>query len=128
MLVIDASAAAALLFSEPAADAVAVRLGDAPLAAPSLLRHELANVCAKKVRRYPDQRAGLREAVRLLPRLGIEEVQVPADEMVGLAEDSGMTAYDAGYLWLARHLDAPLITLDGDLARAAGRLGFPASF
>ena len=127
VLVVDASAAAALLFGEPDADAVAARLEGGKCAAPSLLRYELANVCAKKVRRYPRQRAGLREALRLLPQLGIDEVQVPTDGMAGLAAESGVTAYDAAYLWLARHLGAPLITLDRRLVTAAGHLGLPTS-
>ncbi len=36
--------------------------------------------------------------------------------MVDLALESGLSAYDASYLWLALHLDAELITLDGRLA------------
>jgi predicted nucleic acid-binding protein len=32
---------------------------------------------------------------------------------------TGLTAYDAAYLWLARHLDAELVTLDTELQRAA---------
>jgi predicted nucleic acid-binding protein len=39
-------------------------------------------------------------------------------EVVDLASATGLTAYDASYLWLARHLGAPLVTLDSRLARA----------
>ena len=123
MVVMDASAAGALLFGEPDADAVAARLEGERCVAPSLLRYELASVYAKKVSRYTGQRSALREALRLLPRLGIDEVRVPTDGMAELAVESGLTAYDAAYLWLARHLDAPLITLDRRLARAAEDLG-----
>jgi predicted nucleic acid-binding protein len=35
-----------------------------------------------------------------------------------LAETTGLTAYDAAYLWLARHLGAGLVTLDCKLAAA----------
>jgi len=44
VLVVDASAIAALLFVEPEADAVAERLREADLSAPQLLAYELANV------------------------------------------------------------------------------------
>lgn len=48
-----------------------------------------------------------------------------------LAVATGLTPYDASYLWLARRLGLPLVTLDQTLARAAdavGRaLGRPAS-
>ena len=32
---------------------------------------------------------------------------------------TGLTAYDATYLWLAKHLDAELVTLDGELGNAS---------
>ena len=40
-------------------------------------------------------------------------------EIPGLAQAHGLTVYDAAYLELALRLDAPLATLDQDLARAA---------
>jgi predicted nucleic acid-binding protein len=126
VVVVDASAVASLLFGEPDADAVAARLEGDRYAAPSLLRYELASVYTKKLRRNPGQRARLREALRLLPRLGIDEVQVPTDGMAELVEESGLTAYDAAYLWLALHLGAPLLTLDRRLTGAAEDLGLGA--
>jgi hypothetical protein len=36
-----------------------------------------------------------------------------------LAAESGLTAYDASYLWLARTRDAELVTLDVALGRLA---------
>jgi predicted nucleic acid-binding protein len=38
---------------------------------------------------------------------------------VDLAEATGLTAYDASYLWLARTLNAELVTLDRKLAAAS---------
>lgn len=120
MIVADASTVAALLFGEPDAEEVVAALDGKSLAAPTLLRYEVANVCVRKARRYPGRRDGLLRALGLLPRLGIEEVQVPAAEAVELAEDAGLTAYDAAYLWLARRLDTELFTLDRELAAATG--------
>jgi predicted nucleic acid-binding protein len=117
--VVDASAAAALLFAEPDADAVAARLGDARLVAPALFRFELANVCLLKCRRYPEQSPALIEAFRSHVGLGVEESAVDYDAAVELALATGLTAYDASYLWLSRSLGAELITLDLPLARAA---------
>jgi predicted nucleic acid-binding protein len=116
--VVDASAAAALLFGEPEAEAIAGRLGDARLVAPRLLAFELANVCLVKCRRHPDQREALLAGHRLLSRLGVEEIEVDHDVVVRLALETGLTAYDASYLWLARHLVAELVTLDKALDRA----------
>ena len=115
---IDASALAALLFGEPEAEDVAAQLDAARLVAPALLGFEVANVCLVESRRHPDQAAALRAAFRLRARLGVEEVAVDQDEVLELAAATGLTAYDASYLWLSRRLGAELVTLDRRLARA----------
>ncbi len=117
--VVDASALAALLFGEPEAEDVAGRLGGARLVAPALLGFELANVCLIKSRRHPEQQAALMAALRLRGRLGVEPVAVDHDGTVQLAVATGLTAYDASYLWLSRQLGAELVTLDRQLAKAA---------
>lgn len=120
--VVDASAVAALLFGEPEAEAIAARLADARLVAPSLLRFELANVCLIKSRRHPDQQPTLMAAFRLRKRLAVKEVAVDHDSILEMVSTTGMTAYDASYLWLARKLGAELVTLDKQLAKAEAAL------
>lgn len=117
--VVDASALAAVLFGEPEAQAVAERLGDARLVAPALLGFELANVCLIKSRRHPEQQPALVAAFRLRGRLAVEQVAVDHDAAVELAAATGLTAYDASYLWLSEQLGAELVTLDRQLAKAA---------
>lgn len=116
--VVDASALAALLFGEPEGEVVAARLADARLVAPALLGYELANVCLIKGRRRPGQGPALAAAFALRGRLGVEDAAVDHDGVLGLAAATGLTAYDASYLWLARRLGAELVTLDQALARA----------
>lgn len=116
--VVDASALAALLFGEPEAEAIAARLTGARLAAPSLLEYELANVCLTKIRRQPGQRETLRAAFGLAHRLNVETVAVDQASVLDLAEATGLTAYDASYLWLARSLSGELVTLDRRFAAA----------
>jgi predicted nucleic acid-binding protein len=117
--VVDASALAALLFAEPQAEAIAGRLEGARLAAPSLLGFELANVCLTKIRRQPSQRDALLAAFRLAHRLRVETVTVDHTATVDLADATGLTAYDASYLWLAQALKAELVTPDQKLAAAS---------
>lgn len=80
---------------------------------------------------------GLRLAVRrrrletgdppqVLARIRQQPIQVDMETAVRgwheiplLADSYGLTTYDAAYLELAMRLDAPLATLDQDLARAA---------
>jgi predicted nucleic acid-binding protein len=117
--VVDASALAALLFAEPEAENIAKRLEEARLAAPSLIDFELANVCVTKMRRQPSRRDAIRAAFDLANRLRVETIAVDHAAIVDLAEATGLTAYDASYLWLARALGAELVTLDRKLAGAS---------
>ena len=117
--VIDASAFAAILFSEPEAREVAERLGGSALVAPALLPFEVASVCLKKIRRHPEMRQQLLDAYARRGRIGVEEVEVTLDDVVTLAEQTKLTCYDAAYLWLATRLKADLVTLDKRLGGAA---------
>jgi predicted nucleic acid-binding protein len=116
--VVDASALAAILFGEPDADAVTDRLRDARLSAPILIEFELANVCLLKCKRHPEQKQALVQAFRLRDGFDIDHVEVDCDGALRLASETGLTAYDASYLWLARTLGAELVTLDRQLIRA----------
>ena len=116
--VVDASALGALLFDEPDGAAIAERLRDARLIAPALLPFEVASVCLKKMRRHPDQRDGLMVAFGMLDRMEIGVVEVDHGEALVLAERTGLTAYDASYLWLARRTGSELVTLDRQLEAA----------
>jgi len=124
-MVIDASAVAALLFIEPECDAIAARVAGARLSAPTLLGFEIANVTLTKLKRHPNlaDRIAARDRVAalfgLFDQMGIELMPVVHPEVVALAERTGLSAYDASYLWLARHLGAELVTLDRRLAAAA---------
>ena len=116
--VVDASAVAALIFDEPAGDWVADQIRGFDLVAPTLLPFEIANVCLVKMRRQPASREALLTALRL-PGLPIETIVVDPFGAIDLAEATGLTVYDASYLWLARALGLELVTLDRELARAA---------
>ena len=117
--VADASILAALLFGEPGGEGIVARLGDARLVAPNLLSFELANACFANSRRHPAQAAALATAFALRRRLAVEESEVDHDDAVALAARTGLTAYDVSYLWLARQLQAELVTLDAKLGRVA---------
>ena len=53
-----------------------------------------------------------------VPFLRIRRVNVSIDAVSALALQTGLSGYDAAYLWLARSLDVELVTLDRKLARA----------
>jgi predicted nucleic acid-binding protein len=116
--VVDASALAAVMFAEPDAAQVVALLGHDDLVAPSLLWHEVANVCIKKIRAHPTERDRILAALRMAANLEIHLLEVDHGGVVELADESGLTAYDAAYLWMAHHLGARLVTLDRRLADA----------
>jgi predicted nucleic acid-binding protein len=120
--VVDASALGALVFGEAKAEEIARTLGDSPMAAPALIWFEMASICLRKIKAHPAQREQILRAFMMAGKLAIEIVEVDHRGVVNLADETGLTTYDASYLWLARHLKGELITLDGKMQRAAKSL------
>lgn len=119
--VVDASALAALAFHEPSADEVASRLDGREAHAPWLLRFEMANVALQLCRRRPSQSSAVLDALAtaLGPDCGIEWHDIDPIDVVHMSKTTGLTAYDAAYLWLAGRLGAELVTLDRKLIAAS---------
>jgi predicted nucleic acid-binding protein len=120
-VVVDASALAALVFHEPDAEAVAKRLERASIAAPTLLKFELANVAWKKTRRSSPTEAAtvlqnFGDALDLGRRIAFHDVDHV--DVVLIARATGLSTYDASYVWLAGWLGAELVTLDQRLEAA----------
>lgn len=116
--VVDASAVVALLFNELTRETVVERLRGALLHAPGLLEFEVANACLQKMVASPDERQALLEAFSLLDTLSIALERINIAEAITLAKKTKLSLYDASYLWLARALNAELVTLDDKLSRA----------
>jgi predicted nucleic acid-binding protein len=74
--VVDASAIGALLFGEPEGEAIVAELTGHTLVGPALLGIEIANICLKKMRRYPEQRQALRAASDLFAAMEIDMMEV----------------------------------------------------
>lgn len=125
VLVVDASAIVALLFNEAEGPRIATSIHGQRLATASIFGFELANVCLTKSRRQPERRDAIWEAYALRAQLAIEECPVDHAEVLALAEATRLTHYDASYLWLARRLAAPLITLDKALLALTPPPAFP---
>lgn len=92
------------------------------LAALALLPYEVANVAAAKLRRRLVREAHAEAAIALLGRLEVTLYQVAAPKLLQVAGRTGLTAYDAAYLSVARALRADLVTLDVKLGRAFRRM------
>jgi predicted nucleic acid-binding protein len=121
VIVVDNSVlVAALVDNGPTGKACAGRLSGQTLAAPSLIDIEAANAIRGLLLGKKIVSADAHRALRLLPTLPIRRVH-HGDLLPRVWELRGnFTAYDAAYIALAEHLDAPLITGDSKLQRGSG--------
>ena len=117
-VVADCSVLAAMLFAEAQADEAMALLAQKAVHAPSLLPYELASAGLKKHRAGATQ-AEVDTALTTFAELRIELHPAPAAALSALAARYKLSVYDAAYLWLAADLQAPLLTFDQRLARAA---------
>ena len=123
-IVIDASAAIAILRRESSAEAImeAIRAsarGERRLV-PDGFWLEIVNVLIRRHGQSSDEAV---EALRELDELGLESVRLDRALLLvalDLAARHHLSAYDAAYLALAEVEDVRLLTLDTELAAAAG--------
>jgi predicted nucleic acid-binding protein len=121
-VVVDASAVAAIVFGEAGAERIQQELAGQTLYAPRLIDYELANVAWKKLRRTPAAAVDILDMLAGVDRLNLTHSHPDMVQVLALAVATGLTPYDASYLWLCQTLGLPLITLDRALARAAAAL------
>lgn len=119
-MVADCSLVCAILFDEPERSTALQWLAGRSLHAPELLAHEVANVALKKRQRGWPADAVL-SALSDFQQLPIDLHATDLPGQFVLAEQHGLSACDAAYLWLASALKAPLATFDRKLGEAAQR-------
>ena len=119
--VVDASALGAMIFGEPEAQKVADMLEGSLLIGPALLPFELASICLKKIKAHPAKKNLIMKAFEASEQLAIEYIDVDHPQVIALAEEAGLTTYDAAYLWLAKKTGGRLVTLDAKLRKATER-------
>ena len=129
-IVIDASAAIALIRREPAWPALAEVLRASAregvrLLAPEAFWLEIVNVLVRRHRLPPSE---VVEALREMDDLDIDSVRIDRPLLlvtIDLQARFGLSAYDAAYLAVAESEDARLLTLDRQLTRVAGSRAMP---
>ncbi len=124
-LVVDASLIIAAVMPDEdseIASTVLDRIANEGAVAPGIFTWEVANVLSIAIRR---KRLSYQDAEDILEDLADLDIVCEATEagrvraeVFGLSQRHALSVYDAGYLELARRLNAPLATLDRQLARA----------
>ncbi len=117
--VVDASVIAAWCFREPRAAEAMEIMRDCELHAPLLLAYELTSIARRKTIAYPEKTAVLEKALRAALALPLRWEEVDHPSVLRMALNTGLTTYDACYLYLGHKLTLPLATFDQQLARAA---------
>ena len=129
-VVVDASVALAWCFPDEAsdyADAVLVALEGRTILVPTIWGLEIANAVLAGERGKRLRQPEIRRFTTLLEGLSlVQDVQPVCDHVsnvLPLAREYGLSAYDAAYLELAIRHGAPIATLDGKLRKAAQKAG-----
>lgn len=122
MVVLDASVVVSLLVNdEPRAGRIRARLkGEESFHAPHLLDVEVLSALRQLAHRQEITASQANLALTLLPQVRLTLYPHLAFRERIWALRYAMTAYDAAYVALAEALNAPLLTLDGKLAKAPG--------
>ncbi len=127
MVVLDASIAAAWIFDDeedPRADEALIRVESGHAVVPQIWKFEIHNSLLFAMRRGRIDPYEIGPRLRVLAELPIDTDHSPDfDIAFALAREYGMTFYDAVYLELAVRREAPIATLDQELARAAASEG-----
>ena len=122
--VVDASVLAVVFFRERRRYQEAVRLtAGSDLFEPTLVNYEMANIARNKIVNFPQQREAILESLQGFLNLNVHWVDVDYLRVVDLAATTGLTTYDASYLYVARERNIPLITFDAELQRVARNWG-----
>jgi predicted nucleic acid-binding protein len=129
-VVVDASVALAWCFPDEAsnyADGVLVALEGRAILVPAVWGLEIANAVLNGERSKRLRQPEIRRFTMLLDNLSVVQDMQPVGEHVGnvlpLAREYSLSAYDAAYLELSIRHGVPLATLDGKLHKAAQRAG-----
>ena len=122
--VVDASICAAIYFREPHYREASRLTYGVDLFAPTLLNYEMASAATGKIAENLRFRETFVRGLEAFLHSGINLLEVDYLAVVDLADDTGLSPYDASYLYLAQVMGLPLLTFDRQLSRIARNMGF----
>ena len=122
-IVVDTSVIVAVIVNEPQREVLVERTRGANLLAPPSVHWEIGNAFSAMLRRRRVTLAEALKAIEVYREIPIRYVEVELEEALKVAGEAGIYAYDAYLIRCAQKYGAPLLTLDKELGRVAGRMG-----
>ena len=99
--VVDASLLGSLVLLEPRAQEARALIRGSELYDPELLAYELTHIAQKKSEEYPSQGLSFQRALEAALSIDIHWREVDHPEVLALDLETGLSTYDASYLYLA---------------------------
>ncbi len=118
--VADASVLAAMAFREPREEEAEALVADDLLLEPAILPFELVSIARKKAMAYPERLDDLMQSLQVALGMNMRFVAVDFAAVLRLSLETGLTTYDASYMYVSRAQGVPLVTFDNKLSRVAG--------
>ncbi len=122
-MVIDTSAIIASVMRGPERDALAEAASGHVLIAPGFVRWEVCQALSVMIRQKGIDVVEARRGMDILDNIPLRYVDVDMDQVISIASRMKGVAADAFLLETAIRYNAPLLTLDRSLGRAAESLG-----
>jgi predicted nucleic acid-binding protein len=86
---------------------------------PVFVPYELTRIARKKIREYPERRDEFTQLLHSGLKMNMTFPKIDHPEVLRLALETGLTTYDASYLYVSQATRAPLVTFDKKLQLAA---------
>jgi len=122
-IVIDTSALLAVIVGEPERDRIVELTSGHTLLGPEAVPWEVGNAFSAMLKRRRLTLAEAQEGLRIFHTVPLRYVKVDLANVISLANQVGLYAYDAYFLDCASRHAAPLLTLDRGLKQAAKNIG-----
>ena len=122
-IVIDTSALLAVIVGEPERDHIVELTAGHTLLGPGAIPWEVGNAFSAMLKRRRLTLAEAQEGLRIFHTSPLRYVKVNLANVLSLAHQAGLYAYDAYFLDCASRHAAPLLTLDRGLKQAAKNIG-----
>jgi predicted nucleic acid-binding protein len=123
-ILLDASAIMAVIADEAESEIVINCTKDAIIVSPNVVSFEIANGLTKMMKKKViDTKEKMINLIKNFKRIPIKTVEANIEKSLEIAWDYKIYAYDAFFLEIAKRLNLPLLTFDGDMRKIGKSMG-----